>query len=436
MSGWLLLGLPGYAYASGLEATWIAIGLFAGTWLNWRLVASRLRALTESNGNALTIPSYLENRFGDSSHFLRIISAGTILLFFMFYTSSGLVAGGKLFESVFALDYRIAVLTGALTVVSYTLFGGFLAVSRTDVIQALLMAAALLIVPLIALQQQGGLAETISIIEQHNPQLLDLLTSSSGAQLGWIAIISLLGWGLGYFGQPHILARFMAIKHTNRIPAARRIALGWCGLTLGCAIAVGVTAIATLGTPLADQEQVFLVLTELLFHPVIAGILLAAVLAAIMSTADSQLLVASSAFTEDILRILFKRELSAKAGVQASRVTVAIVAVIATAIALDKTAGVLDIVSYAWAGFGAAFGPTILISLYWRRMNVSGALAGIIVGTITVIVWEQQQGGLFDLYEIVPGFLLAAIAIILVSLSTPPPSTRCTADFDKVVSKI
>ncbi len=433
MSGWLLLGLPGYAYAAGYEAAWIAIGLLAGTWLNWLVVARRLRVYTKIAGDSLTIPEFLENRFEDRSHALRVISAAFILLFFLFYTSSGLVAGGKLFETVFGLDYHIAVIAGALAVVSYTLFGGFLAVSWTDVVQGLLMAAALIIVPIIALNSEGGWGAAQSAMEMKNPALLDAWTNSSGEPLSIIAILSLLGWGLGYFGQPHILARFKAIRSEQDIPMARRIAVSWTTLTLIGSVICGFAAIAFFDAPLEDSEKAFMLLINALFHPVMAGILLAAILAAVMSTADSQLLVSSSALADDFYKAMFRKNATQKELVQVGRGAVVAIAIIATMIAMDPDSKVLGMVSYAWAGFGAAFGPVLILALFWKRMNRNGALAGVIVGGITVVVWKQISGGIFDLYEIIPGVIFATIAVVIASLATAEPSRSIQRQFDEAV---
>lgn len=431
MSGWLLLGLPGYAMVAGYEASWIAIGLLAGTWLNWLLVARRLRIYSHAAGDSVTLPAYFENRFEDKTRLLRIISAIFILLFFLFYTSSGLVAAGKLFESSFGFSYEVAVVIGVLTIISYTFFGGFLAVAWTDVIQGLLMAAALVAVPVMTLGSVGGLGETLAVVEAQNPALLDLFTDAEGNPLGFIAIISLLGWGLGYFGQPHILARFKAIKNEDDLPTARRIAVLWSALCLVAALATGWVGISYFGDEgLADAETVFLALTQAVMHPVVAGLLLAAVLAAIMSTADSQLLVSSSALAEDFYKALFRRAASQTELVWVGRFAVVLIAAIALALAFNPDSTVLGLVSYAWAGFGAAFGPAILLSLFWRRMNGAGALAGIIVGGLTVVLWKQIDSS--GLYEIIPGFILATVAIIVVSLVTPAPARSVDDLFDQV----
>ncbi|SDX12253.1 sodium/proline symporter PutP [Marinobacter mobilis] len=433
MSGWLLLGLPGYAYAAGYEAIWIAVGLLAGTWLNWLFVAKRLRTYSLAAGDSLTLPSFFENRFHDTSRILRVVSAFFILLFFLFYTSSGLVAGGKLFETVFGLNYSTAVIVGTLAVVSYTFFGGFLAVAWTDVIQGLLMFAALLLVPIMAIQADGGWGATQAAMELKNPEFLNALTSSDGSAISLIAILSLLGWGLGYFGQPHILARFKAIRSEADIPMARRIAVIWSGMGLLGALLVGFAAIGYFETPLEDGERAFMLLVDALFHPVIAGILLAAILAAVMSTADSQLLVSSSALAEDFYKALFRREASQGELVWVGRFAVMGIAIIACILAFNPDSKVLELVSYAWAGFGAAFGPALILSLYWKRMTRAGAVAGIIVGGATVVIWGNLSGGILDLYEIIPGFILATISIVVVSLAGAEPPREVQESFDRAM---
>lgn len=438
MSGWLLLGLPGFAYAAGLEALWLVGGLLLGSWLNWRIVAYRLRRYSERADDSITIPAFLENRFQDRTRLLRVVSALFILLFFLFYTSSGLVAGARLFETVFGLPYLWALMAGTLAIILYTFLGGFLAVAWTDLIQGLLMAAALIIVPLYAVTAMGGVGEGWLRVQALNPQLLDGLTDSGGGPLGWIAIVSLLGWGLGYFGQPHILARFKAIRHHREMGTARRIAVGWTALTLLGATLVGLAAIGTLPEPLVgkESERAFMLLVGTLFHPLVAGVLLAAVLAAIMSTADSQLLVSSSALAEDFYKALFRREASAAELIAVGRLAVVVIALIAFALALQPDSKVLDLVAYAWGGFGAAFGPAILLSLYWQRMNSWGALAGIVTGGLTVVVWKQLEGGLFELYELVPAFCLSLLAIGVVSLLTPPPPPQVVARHQVLIDEV
>lgn len=437
MSGWLLLGLPGLAYAAGVESLWLAGGLLVGTWLNWRLMAARLRVFTESFGDSLTLPEYFANRFADRTGLLRGIAALFILLFFLIYTSSGLVAGGKLFEAVFGLPYLWAVAVGTLVILLYTAVGGFLAVSWTDVLQGLLMAAALVAVPIFAAAQLGGLEPSAAAIAAANPHLFDPLTTRDGNPLGPVAVISLAAWGLGYFGQPHILARFQAIRSAAAVPVARRIALTWVAITMSGAILTGLSGVPLLDPPLAgdEREKVFIHLVDLLFHPWVAGICLAAILAAIMSTADSQLLVSSSSFTEDFYRRVLRPKAGPKELVVAGRASVIVLAGLAFVLAMDPKALVLDLVGYAWAGFGAAFGPALLLSLYWPRMTGRGALAGILVGGLTVVVWKPLQGGIFDLYELVPGFLLSLAAVWVVSMVDRPDPGTCVA-FDAARARV
>lgn len=428
MSGWLLLGLPGYAYAAGIESFWLAGGLLAGTWANWLITAKRLRTYSITT-DSLTLPEFLSRRFNDSSKLIQTISAFFILLFFLFYTSSGLVAGGKLFETVFGLNYSTAVIIGTVCVVSYTLFGGFLAVSWTDLVQGLLMAAALMIVPIAAMQ--GGLTKLDHDLVAINPQLLTLWQDMKGQPLSAIAIISLVAWGLGYFGQPHILARFKATRSNKDLTTARRIAVIWTAISMAGAILVGLTGLVYVtqqgALQLEDGEKVFMLLVNAIFHPVVAGILLAAILAAIMSTADSQLLVSSSALAEDFYKQVVKKDATSEEIVRVGRFAIILISVIALVLAMTPDSSVLGLVSYAWAGFGAAFGPVLVISLYWSRMNRNGALAGILVGGVTIVVWKQLSGGWYDVYEIVPGILFSTIAIISVSLLTGEPAEEVKA---------
>jgi len=433
MSGWLLLGLPGYAYASGLEAIWIAVGLGLGTYMNWKFIAKRLRKYTEAAGDSLTLSEYFQNRFHDSSHVLRVASAIVIFVFFTIYTASGLVAGGKLFSTVFDIPYMTALTVGALVVISYTFLGGFMAVCWTDFFQGLLMLVALIIVPYKAYVIIGGMDGLVSGLTAVNPNTLNYMTSSVGESLSGISIISLLAWGLGYFGQPHILTRFMAISSANEIKKARRVAMVWVSISLVAALVIGLVGRVFLNSGLAagSEETVFMVMVGELFPSLLAGFLLAAILAAIMSTADSQLLVTSSALTEDIYRI-FKKEAPEKELLMVSRLSVVGVAIIAYIFAMNPQSSVLDLVSYAWAGFGAGFGPAVIMSLFWKRMNKNGALAGIVVGGLTVLIWKQLSGGLFDLYEIVPGMIASFIAIYVSSLMSEAPSQAVQNQFDSV----
>jgi len=357
------------------------------------------------------------------------------LLFFLIYTGSGLVAGGKLFETVFGLPYTWAVAAGAAAILLYTAVGGFLAVSWTDVLQGLLMAAALVAVPLVAFDGVGGLEQGLERIRAINSNLLDPLTTAHGSTLGLMGILSLAAWGLGYFGQPHILARFQAIRSVAHVGRARLIAVSWVAATLTSAVLVGLAGVFLLDKPLVadEREKVFIELVNLLFHPVIAGICLAAILAAIMSTADSQLLVSSSTFTEDLYRTLFRCEAGPRELVMVGRGSVVVLAGCAYIMAMNPDAMVLDLVGYAWAGFGAAFGPVLILSLYWPRMTRRGALAGVLTGGITVVIWKQLEGGLFDLYEIVPGFLFSLLAIWIACRTDPAPRAGLEADFQRAI---
>ena len=426
MSGWLLMGLPGAVFVTGLSEAWIAVGLVAGAYLNWRLVAARLRLYTERAGNALTLPDYFANRFEDKSHLLRIVTAIVILVFFTLYCASGVVAGARLFENMFGMPYDVALWVGAACTIAYVLIGGFLAVSWTDTIQASLMITALILAPVMAyLAVEGQLQTGQDWSSFVSPEKFDLLHNASV-----VGIVSLLAWGLGYFGQPHILVRFMAASSVRAIPAARRIGMTWMVLCLMGAVAVGFVGIpyfalneAGAAAVRANGETVFMEIAKQLFNPWIAGALLAAILAAVMSTLSCQLLVCSSALTEDIYRAFLRKNASQGELVWVGRAMVLVVALIAIAIASNPESKVLGMVSYAWAGFGAAFGPVIILSLFWRRMTRGGALAGIVVGALTVLVWKQF--GWLGLYEIVPGFLLGWLSIVAVSLAgTPSASMR------------
>ncbi len=438
MSGWLLLGLPGYAYVAGLEASWIAIGLAVGTYANWKVIAKRLRVYTYLSGDSLTLPDYFSNRFRDTSNILRIISAVFILVFFLFYTSSGFVAGGKLFSAIFDISYFYALTIGFLVIVTYTFLGGFMAVCWTDFFQGMMMLIAIIIVPLAAIFSLGGTGETISLLKAINPHLLTVTFDMDGNRLSVIAVVSLLAWGLGYFGQPHILARFMAIRSYKDIPQARAVAMAWVVVSLALAVVVGLVGIVYLDAPLmgADSEKVFMNMVNQLFHPVLAGFFLAAILAAIMSTADSQLLVTASSLTEDFYKVLVRTSASERELVWVSRFAVLGVASIAYLLATDENSSVLSLVSYAWAGFGATFGPTICLSLFWNKMTKNGALAGILAGGIIVIIWKQLSGGIFDLYEIVPGFIVSMLAIVLVSWIEKGPSQEILDEFEAVKAEI
>ena len=437
MSGWVLLGLPGYAYLAGLEAAWISLGLVIGVAANWGLMAKRLRLYSEQLDDAVTLPTYLQRRFADKTPWLKSISSLSILLFFLFYVGSGLIAGGKLFNEVFGFDYHIAVFVSVALILFYTLFGGFLAVSWTDVFQGLLMLLALVCVPVLVISQAGGLDEFTAQISLKNPQLLNVFTDINGDALGWLAIVSAMGWGLGYFGQPHILARFMAIRSAAETGKAASIGVTWAFLCYLLAILVGLSGVAYLPGVIPDSEKVFIALTGLIFHPLIAGILLAAILAAIMSTVDSQLLVCSSSLAEDLYPLVVKKQLSPEQRLQLGRVAVVILALMATLLAMEPDSKVLDVVSYAWAGLGASLGPAILISLYWRKMTARGALAGVFVGGATVIIWPQFEGGIFELYSLVPGFGVSALAVVVGSLiDSSEDQASIHKGFDKMTANL
>jgi sodium/proline symporter len=425
MSGWLLMGLPGAIYVSGLSEGWIALGLVIGAYLNWRLVAGRLRIHTEYSGDALTLPDYFAARFNDHSGLLRVISAVVILVFFTIYCASGIVAGARLFESTFGLPYETALWVGAGATIAYTFIGGFLAVSWTDTVQASLMLFALILTPVVVLLSTGGVDTTFMHIETVNPVSFDMLRGTT-----WVGIVSLLAWGLGYFGQPHILARFMAADSVKSITSARRISMAWMILCLGGTCAVGFFGIGYFqANPelapavTANPERIFIEITRILFNPWVAGVLLSAILAAVMSTLSCQLLVCSSALTEDFYRHFLRKSASQRELVWVGRAMVLLVALVAIVLAADPDSRVLSLVSYAWAGFGAAFGPVVIISVLWKGMTRQGALAGIIAGASTVVLWKMlgaREGyeAIAQVYEIIPGFMLACVAIVLVSRLT------------------
>ncbi len=418
MSGWLMLGLPGAMFASGMSSSWIAIGLFIGAFLNWIIVAPRLRQQTQDYDDALTIPDFFEKRFADNSHLLRVIASVVIIIFFTLYTSSGLVAGGKLFESAFGQSYETGLWVTAGVVLAYTMFGGFLAVSLTDFVQGCIMFVALILVPVVALTSSGGFAGTVDTIRSINPDLLSLFTGTT-----IIGIISAMSWGLGYFGQPHIIVRFMAVRSVADVPAARNIGMGWMFVTLLGALAMGLTGLAYAtqnNIAVEDPETIFMILADLLFHPLITGFLLAAILAAIMSTISSQLLVSSSSLTEDFYKLFVHRDASQKELVTVGRFSVLAVALFAIFLAYNPENSVLGLVSNAWAGFGAAFGPLVILSLTWKGMTRGGALAGMVVGAVTVLLWINM-GWSSWLYEIVPGFVLSLLTIVIVSLMNHGP---------------
>lgn len=433
MSGWLLMGLPGAIYLSGLSEAWIGIGLVIGAWLNWLFVAGRLRIHTEVQHNAMTLPDYFNNRFDDRKRILRISSALIILIFFSIYCASGMVAGARLFESLFGMDYQTALWLSAIATIIYVTIGGFLAISWTDTFQAGLMLFALFLTPIFAyLAVSNDGYDVINYVQTVRPEAMQMLQGLSG-----VAIISSLAWGLGYFGQPHILVRFMAAKNVKTITMARRIGMSWMIICLLGSVGIGFFGIAffqanpDLAAPVtANSETVFLQLTQILFNPWVAGVILAAFLAAVMSTLSSQLLVCSTTITEDFYKVFIRKNASQNELIWIGRIMVVVIASVAIGMASNPESKVLGLVSYAWAGFGAALGPLILLSLMWKRMTLSGALAGMIIGAVTVIFWKNLLGDT-GVYEIIPGFIFSTIAIVLVSLITKTPSSETMARFEE-----
>lgn len=438
MSGWLLMGLPGAMYFTGLSSAWIAIGLTTGAYFNYVLVAPRLRIYTEIAQNAITLPVFFENRYKDKQHLLKITSSIFILIFFTLYTSAGMVSGGKLFESAFGLDYSIGVLATSLVVVLYTFLGGFLAVSLTDFIQGTIMVLALIIVPSVAIFQIGGVEETISIIQSKGNNYLSLFTGTTT-----VGILSLLAWGLGYFGQPHILVRFMAIDKPRDLIKAKKIGISWMILTVFGALSIGLVGIAYLikfdtttmqifDNSNREAETIFIYLARSLFHPLVGGFLLSAILAAVMSTISSQLLVTSSSLTEDMYKAFIKPTASPKELLTASRLSVLVVAIVALSLSLQPRESILNLVGNAWAGFGAAFGPLILLSLMYKKSSREGAFAGMLVGGLTVLIWIYFDHPFKEWYELIPGFILSFITHVVVSKFTYKPNPIIDNEFKEV----
>lgn len=452
MSSWLLMGLPGVAYITGVaDAAWTAIGLAIGTYLNWLFVAKRLRRYSAKAGNAITIPEFFKNRYRDNSNLLLGISAVVILIFFVPYTASGFAACGKLFSSLFGIDYMTAMIVSACIIVFYTMLGGFLAASTTDLIQSIVMTIALIIVVVFGIQVAGGwtaVADNANSVAGYISMMnLGDINTNVASKYGILTIVSTLAWGLGYFGMPHILLRFMAIKDENKIKTSRRIASVWVVISMAVAIVIGIVgygmskagAIETFTTS-AEAERLVVKIAELLSHngmgfAFVAGIILAGILACTMSTSDSQLLAASSSLSQNLLVDVFKAKLTDKGKIIAARLTVVAIAIISCFIARDQNSSVFTIVSFAWAGFGAAFGPVMLFSLFWRRTNRYGAIAGMISGGVCVFVWKylvRPLGGAWDIYELLPAFLVACVMILVVSLLTAAPDAEITAEFDAV----
>lgn len=429
MSGWLLMGLPGAIYAGGLANAWIAVGLFVGTVLNWKLVARRLRLYTERTGT-ITLPSFFERRFADPTGLLRIVSGGIILLFFTIYASSGLVACGKLFESTFGISYQTGVWIGAVITVVYTCLGGFLAVCWTDVFQGSLMVLALVVVPTATFVKAGGMTGFHEAMAARNlsPSLVP-----PGGIAALIGILSAMAWGLGYFGQPHLLVRFMGIKSLAKLPGSMTIAIIWVLISLTGAVFIGLVGIAAFDTlPGGDQERVFICMIEKVIPPWLAGIMLSAILSAIMSTIDSQLLVCSAALTEDLYRRFIRPDIGQRGIVLMGRACVVVISAIALFLALYPDDTILGIVAYAWGGFGAAFGPVILFALFARRTNWRAALFGMAAGTVVLILWKQS-GMSAHLYELAPGFLANSMTILIVNRVLPQDNPLVLRQFDEIV---
>ncbi len=451
MSGWLLMGLPGSIYALGTGQAWIAIGLFIGTVLNWIFISGRLRRYTIRANNALTLPTYFENRFHDKKKVLLFISSVTIVVFFLVYTASALAAGGKLFNSVFGVDYKIALTIGAVVILTYTFMGGFLAVCTTDFVQGMLMLVALLVVPIMAFSIIGGADGVMAQLDASgvaggSASFLSLF-SNGGEPYRAVDIISGLAWGLGYCGMPHILVRFMAVKNEKELNKSKSVAIIWVFLSLVAACVIGVIGRAYLYPELlsgGEEENVFIHMILKLFMndasvPIIGGLFLCGILAAIMSTADSQLLVSASSVAEDIVKGIIKKDAKEETVFKISKITVLVIAVLAYIIALNPNSSIMGLVSNAWAGLGAAFGPTVLLSLYWKRTNFQGAVAGIASGALTVIVWDyiplmggQTLGSVTGLYSLAIGFAISLVAIVVISLVTPAPTSEMVEEFEDV----
>lgn len=427
MSGWMLMGLPGAVYSTGISSMWLSIGLTIGAYFNYRLLAPRFRIYTEVASNSLTVPDYLENRFKDNSKMLRLVSGITILVFFTLYVSSGIVAGGKLFRDLFGFTYTSGVVVTLSIVVLYTYFGGFLAVTLTDFFQGSLMFVVLIMVPTVAYMNLGLDPGTfVSKVKHIDPALFDILRGTSLP-----TILGFLAWGLGYFGQPHIIVRFMAITSAKELKSARKVGISWMAIGLLGAMSsglIGLVYFVSINQPLKDPEMVFLRLGDILFHPFITGIILSAVLAAIMSTISSQLLVCSSSITKDFYLAFLNKEASESTQMLIGRLSVLIIAALAVIFAYVPNKTILNIVGQAWAGFGSAFGPLLLLSLHWKRMTKWGALSGMIVGGLTVIVWILSGLSAY-LYEMIPGFALSLIAVVVVSLLTEKPDQSVIDEF-------
>lgn len=464
MSGWLLMGVPGACYVSGISDSWICIGLGIGTYLNWKIVAERLRVYSHACNDSITLPDFFANRFRDRSGLLRSVAAIIILLFFIFYTAAAFVSCAKLFQVTFSIPetvnagsvaitgYSLALLIGAVVVVSYTLLGGFMAVCWTDVIQGLLMFLAVVAIPAIVISGFGGFEGTVNAINENNMASLNIFTkASSGKAVEFNSLVSNLAWGLGYFGMPHILVRFMSIKRSREIADSRMIAMTWVVISLAAAVVIGLLGpvyAKSHGLSVDDPERILMLMINAIFNPhgfighIAIGILMSAILAAIMSTADSQLLVAASAFTNDFYKTVIRKKASNRELITVSRLAVGMVAVIGALMALNRDSdfvkAVMNLVSFAWGGFGSAFGPVILLSLFWKRINLAGAVAGMVTGTLVSVLWKfvLQPAfpgiGIFSLYELAPGFVFSLVAAVIASLLTKAPSGEIAEEFSRV----
>lgn len=451
MSSWLLMGLPGLAYLTGVaDAGWTAIGLAIGTYLNWRIVAKRIRRYTHVAGNSITLPSFFSNRYRDEKKILQSIGAIFIVIFFIPYTASGFAACGKLFSSLFGINYQVAMVISALIIVGYTTLGGFLAASTTDFIQSIIMSIALVIVFIFGINVAGGVSAVVENA-QSLPGYLTMHTTYdpvSGTEQTYpiISIVSMIAWGLGYFGMPHILLRFMAIEDEEKLKLSRRVATGWVVISLAVAVLIGIIGLAMTAAgeliPLegSASETIIVKIADLMSQhgvlpALLAGTILAGILASTMSTADSQLLAASSSVSSDLLGDFLKKKTGKKGSMFADRITLLIIALIAVFLARDPNSSVFNIVSFAWAGFGAVFGPVVLFALFWKRSNWQGALAGMISGGAMVFIWKylvRPLGGAWDIYELLPAFLVSCAAIVLVSLLTKAPSKEIVEEFESV----
>lgn len=432
MSGWLLMGFPGSILAFGLGRTWIAIGLLLGTYLNWLLVAARLRRFTKVADDAITIPEYLTRRFKSKSYVLQIICAAVFLVFFTVYVASGIVAGGTVLSSITGISEMPAFIIFTFFILAYTFIGGLAAISRTDFFQGMLMLVAIVTAPIIVLLTQDLNFTGMAAAE---PNYFNLLPTGQFDYSSVSSILSDLAWGFGYFGMPHIIIKFMAVKNSGVIKFSRRIAMGWVTIALGAAVVVGLVGRVFMPELALDgRERVFIEMVVRVFPGFVAGILLSAIVAAAMSTADSQLLVASSSITNDIYKPLAKKSNSDKSVVWVGRIVVAVLAVVAFFIAVNpEGGGIMALVSYAWAGFGSAFGPVIILSLYWKRLTYKGAVAGIVGGAGTVFLWGALLAERTGIYELLPGFIIGFIAAVIISLIDKAPSKEVEAMFDRAV---